>query len=1385
MGVLNASWVGAKQYTHSYSNIYARWGDGAHVVSVGGWKSYALGTAALRKPSFVLPIGFVTSRIGGQIHVGHPDQYLRPQNSLAASWFGANSYVGSQYVVAGSWSINLAVYAASFQNSVVGEPALKLGQFFIDVGGIADKEVGLGYVLYPWQYAQPEWVLDASWVGAKLYHQPNEALDAAWQIPTPQTRIDVSVTGFGGALFGGASIYSTLTRVFIAGLKPPEIQPHTFKLAAQAFYPRGFDASLYGRADIYSGTRYVNVKALAVTTVFGRPWGSNWIQPVAPTGLPTKVLFGVARLPFKQYLHVGGLDATVVGAHSVSPQYIYVRGWENISEITAKHLVAFPIRYINVVSVAKVLEVSENVRVYSTLFTQRVVDASFYAALYGRASIENRVKTIYPDGLGPIRIPTHHLEEVEYRRFIYVLGMSTHLVPVHKIMQPYQFVGAYYLGDLNPSTSLGVQGAYGDILIELKTREIQASGIRPTLVLSSKAIVSDRAFYPETVTANKGEVWGRVDVSHEVRAIRNAGFLSQQLGRPRFFLEKHSIYAPFIYGFDAGVPYIDDGVRTLNISGLFPTEAVGNKLRVEFFVRAYSMQGWLSSRVSTYAEIKDARQFVGARSISSIEQGSAGLIQNYIRYIEPDPYRPSGIDPAEYGGAIFAERAIRVYVSPVNQWRFGVGVTIYIFKGDISEVGLRETLRFSTPMVAYRVRRCILGGFSSSHASTATIIRNAAFAIKTIGFGNRYVEQTHSVFNRNRAIRVLSLYDVEKEYIGRAFIADAVREVVGVTVRGASYIPQEHWVSNGVRYIATRAIYENTLTQRSEMEVFERFNRVRPYWNIQQRVQLGGPEVTLRNKRVSPYGYDQLLVGEGIYVGLYTREYVVGLGDQSLFGKLVIKDRRQAVRLQGIFLEVVSRFLAIRNLKADPPWARTVLVDPWEEKLLRQVGHPTVKDNVVNAKSVYGGSGFASPVVRTNTIAVDSGIVELTNWGDVHVAGPQYIGGVTLGTAPLSVVSKDAYLNPFHIFAAFGDMMPKGYHVFRENGVGSAKGGSGQAVDSGFGFGSSSAPRDKNDIWWIPRPTVEHRHRTLVGRGLAPPWPVAGHPRPHTVDYAVPPKVTRYIRASTVGGFRSGWHVFGPSTQYIEVQGLKSKVFFGGSMLFYSGEYTEWLLPRSIAASSLGANIVTYSTRPLLAKWYASSVFASPRCWFAKRYLNAKGGVSTSIVGAKAWVSNKTRYVEVPGFDALDPEEAFIGRPTTIRNVLEGVVVAPLSIESSAFFGIGVVDFRVKYVRPRGVFPFPANRVRVKSRLALSAQGFETIQFGDVRKFEEGAIQVHETASGVVSMPMVSTPRQVQGFVSSMVDYPIIAAHIGPQSIASEGSGATVLKNEICCGDCG
>ena len=672
----------------------------------------------------------------------------------------------------------------------------------------------------------------------------------------------------------------------------------------------------------------------AASIAVGNLWISNGVHYVGPHGVEPSDRFGQAGLPFKQTVVPEGVDATSFGIANVSPRYAYPIGWGSLV-LGDEHLVSYGERRIFPESVELSYGLGD-VTVHSTVFSQWVVDVSFYASLYGRAVAVNKNRTVYPDGLGPPRFPTHALEEVNTPSYIYTRGISSHLVPVAKTYQAYQFIGSKYLGDSSPSTGLINLNEYGLAHVEFGIRFILAPSIRSTLLVSTELSIRDRVFYPQAIHANAGELFGNTDFSHEIRYIRTGGVDSAAYGDIRFILEKYLVYVPFIFAFAAGGHVVGDGVRSIRAGGLAASESVGARMRVEFFRRAHRLEGWASSKIPVYHAIKDAVQYIRSRSLPASEPSPGTFVENSRRYLQPHAYRPSGVDPAGYGRAIVLDGNVYLRPSSINTWRIGVGVTVYEFRGDLYSVGVQGRERISQPMIAYRIRTIRLSGVSSLVMPVYTHVRNAAAQIFPRGINSMGVGASY-ILNLARYYKVPSLPS-PSTVIGYAFIAAKVRTVGPYGLRSTAYIMQTHWVSMAKRSIHPAGFKSDTFYLGSDMEVYERFNRIRPYWNTQNWRPFGEASATLRNKTLRPYGYDYTEVSAGAFIELYIRTLPdVGLGNTNVFGWAIIKDRRLFVQLQGFGFSdgKISLDNTIRNLLPDPPWTRTVVhggyLDPIEQ----------------------------------------------------------------------------------------------------------------------------------------------------------------------------------------------------------------------------------------------------------------------------------------------------------------------------------------------------------------------------------------------------------------------------------------------------------------------
>lgn len=948
------------------------------------------------------------------------------------------------------------------------------------------------------------------------------------------------------------------------------------------------------------------------------------------------------------------------------------------------------------------------------------------------------------------------------------------------------------VASFNASTfgSLGVRNQFGHVnspgfnalgfgthTFDWYTRYLQASG-RLSSVVSAKHEIRDRAFYPQALPANSGEVFGGLDVGHEVRYIWMSGAEYTCYGAASTRLEKASIYVPFLFGFASGVAVVSDGVRSLSVAGIPSSEAVGGRLRIEYFARVVRATSWDSQILPVYAWVRDARQYIGARAINPPDFMVNAIVESQIRFLQVHAYKPSGVDAAGYGNAFIRDRAAHILPSSVNQWRIGVGVTVYELRGDIYSVGVQGHERISQPMIAYRIRTIPLSGVSSLVMPAYTHVHNAAAQILPSGINSMEVVASY-ILNLARYYKVPSLPS-PSSVIGDAFIAARVRTVGPYGLRSTTYIMQTHWVSMVERSIHPAGFKSDTFYLGSDMEVYERFNRIRPYWNTQSWRPFGEASVTLRNKTFRPYGYDYAEVSTGAFIELYIRTLPdVGLGNTNVFGRIVIKDRRLFVQLQGFGFSNARISLAttIRNLLSDPPWARTIIHGGYPDHEWQVSRGVRIRRMTLVAQSVYGGSGFGTPALRRNTIIVDTGILEYS-WGALEVRGPLYVSGVR-------IISRDAFsdgdtvmglsrFSPFHIYAPHGVEAPEGYTP-------------GVSFDPHVVDGDMGGPnRDptKNGIYWIPRPRVEHKHRVLYIGGQAPVWPPT-LPIDTRVANALIPKVPQYVLLKGASFMRVGWQQLSPFAQTINAIPIRSPNSSEAHEVDEIPTYVRSVYPKGAQLEMVVPRpVVDYYNRSVYPGGFVALLTASQAIWFAKRYVSPSGRESGVIFGQRGRVSNKIRYLGAQGFDAFNPEVAFYRNDTRVRNRYVGDVISvPGAL--SLVVGRPDVDRYTKYVHARGIYPTPLNRVGVKSSSILSAQGFETSLFGDVRKWEANLIQVHEYQEPSAGVPVVSTPRQMGGFASSVVDYPIIAAHIGPQGIESEGAGATVLKNEICCGDCG
>ena len=396
--VTNASWHEAPVYGLPFGKASANWSGGITVSPVG---LPAPGTPSPRLlwTEFVTPTGFDHSVVQAR-SATTDEQYPAPQHFVNASWFWADSYSGSYFKVPGLWGKTVMVYAAGIGTPAVPLPRL-LWTEFARPAGIDALRVGRHFTLHDFEYAWPEWRVDASWLGAEDYGGKTSPLDGWWVIPIEASYLGVVGSEF--TVFGSTAIRHTLRRVEVPGIAAPQAG---------------------NNLTVWLKTRWVFAGVGAPSLRFGNEttiWNRN--QYVTPGGLASE-LFGTAFVQGgEKNLNVSGHDSHVFGNPpwvSRSPRLLAPAGM--FEETAQTHRVSF--------------------------FTRTLAPEGFEATRWGTRIIPEG-QTIYPEGfaeawgeatvwnLRQIAAPLSigYLPDEEYQRFgwQWVWNLRQIIAPWHEV----------------------------------------------------------------------------------------------------------------------------------------------------------------------------------------------------------------------------------------------------------------------------------------------------------------------------------------------------------------------------------------------------------------------------------------------------------------------------------------------------------------------------------------------------------------------------------------------------------------------------------------------------------------------------------------------------------------------------------------------------------------------------------------------------------------------------------------------------------------------------------------------------------------------------------------------------------------------------------------
>lgn len=549
VGILNATWAGAQHYTFPYSGVNARWGASAQHIDVQPIQAPVLGSVSTIRNGMVYPSGFNGLEFGRVPTISKPNQYVQASCFLDATWQGAVAYTGSFSVVSGGWIVVSHLYPAGISDDLVGEHELRLGQQFITTNGFDALSPGDGYVLHYWEYAYPEWVLDASWVGKTAYSSYEGMLDGVWRKPSVNSYI--AVIGLNEAVFG------------------------TVKLTNEYEYlaPLGFNANAFGQASLNNNARLiqpggiapvgppspkveslVNILKLAsfVSELFGKPVIYNLRQYVVSKSYDAQ-LFGKAFMG-------GGVKTTTVSGFSAAaipvPTVINTRANQTVNLSSPSRGIEPP--------------VTPAPKVYPLIIFQK----SFVATLFGNALVQFPPR---PQGYVATRYGTAWVSHSP--RYLNAKGFDSFVEGYPKVFDPKQTI----YQQLTPITG----GVFGDIKLRNVNSQIIAQGfddlsmgqwlsvesnLRHIISRSDNLFTAfgEGAIFNKTPSISPKSIVGaigQVYVDYAIRTIRVSGFAHYGFGRAK--LTKPPELSPKGgYFFEAGEHTISNRVRTLFVDSI-------------------------------------------------------------------------------------------------------------------------------------------------------------------------------------------------------------------------------------------------------------------------------------------------------------------------------------------------------------------------------------------------------------------------------------------------------------------------------------------------------------------------------------------------------------------------------------------------------------------------------------------------------------------------------------------------------------------------------------------------------------------------------------------------------------------------------------------------
>lgn len=1024
-GVLNPSWIGGESYGQTHAIIAASWSAEPRYITPLAVKPHSAGTPALMWQQKAAPLSINQLTFGSVVYALKKGTYKPSQFNSSATWLGSDRYDSPAASIVATWASVTYLSVLGFDDLLFPEPVI-IQQQITSVTGWQSSKLGDGYVLFDYQYAQPEWTLEANWVGKQAYIQPLFNADGLWTLPSESKNLPL--TGWlSGTVSDSAYIKSSLDRIFTAGfssqqlgfanlrngavqisakgIAPPVIdKPLIYNL--KQFAPlQGKDQSNYGIAYLQGGVKYI----------LPRPYDASAIGKVDVTNTTANqqlLLKGIERtavvpapIVSPHMIYAGGIYSTLFGSIKVVPTPVlrhkgvnhFEAGkttvWYHTRPLAPSGFESYDTGYPKAFDPTQYFSPSPTLR--SSVFgdvrirnnnsylrapsidsqaisewatvearDKQLYVKSFIAQAFGLQSIKNKSPSIFFNGLPA---PIFYNQAIGYRiRAVAPTGFDRlGLGKPTVIKTPELFPRSYV------ATQFGVQW------VSNHTRHIEHYGTNHSA--AGKTTVWFRYRYAEPSGWQSSKFDNKTTLTHGVREVIGRGFIQQAYGNA----------------------WLSRGVRLLEPLSIVKKQQASN----HFVGRHQEIKpvGYIATLFGTriIPEIQAVYPlgFTGVfglaladlaiRYLRPIGHSSAGeqpalrwgwqIVQNSVQYITQNFAGDNGLAPPKWSDWTAIEnRNKAIGAIGTAMQRFGYA-QIDNNARLLEPQGLIAT-SIGAGMIAYRIRYLPLQGVEQPHMSDWLVVHNAARVIKPAGevqslFGNAELVNTRRYLDR--------IGRIESQEFGLGMIAYRIRTLE---------IEKRYSIAPPIIILPTVDLY----TRYVEFNGYEaakyglaslsiHFRRITPRWTHNEKS--GSP--TLRN--VTPElltrGHDSQEYGN---TSIRTQwRNVDAQGDNTAaIGLLKISDTKQYISVRGFIDSLASQKHVVTQGESAPYSLQYIYLNDeddssggegygifFDEKLLgKQVPPPYMNQNVIYHKSETISSKFGTQFIWSNNLYIDGGI---------------------------------------------------------------------------------------------------------------------------------------------------------------------------------------------------------------------------------------------------------------------------------------------------------------------------------------------------------------------------------------------------------------------------